>query len=52
MGPDRLRLVGDTLPNALKGKPASFLSRLPTMVDGDGVPIPLFLDILEENAAA
>jgi hypothetical protein len=32
----RLTLVGDTLPNALKNKPDSFLDRLPSLVDHNG----------------
>ena len=37
----RMRLIGDTLPNALKGKSDEFLNRLPTLVDSVGVPIPI-----------
>jgi hypothetical protein len=33
---DRLRLIGDTLPNALMDKPESFLERLPNIVHRDG----------------
>jgi hypothetical protein len=32
----RLRLIGDTLPNALVGKDRSYLERLPSIVDGKG----------------
>lgn len=35
----RLRLVGDTLPNAIKDKPSDFLDRMPTMIDSSGKPI-------------
>ena len=34
-----LRLIGDTLPNALMDKPDDYLARLPTMVDSDDNPI-------------
>tara|TARA_R110000744_G_scaffold154666_5_gene269749 strand:- start:1693 stop:2769 length:1077 start_codon:yes stop_codon:yes gene_type:complete len=33
---DRLRLIGDTLPNALRDKPDEFLLRLPSLTNGDG----------------
>ena len=36
---ERLDLVGDTLPNALVGKPEEFLSRLPTLIGQDGRPL-------------
>jgi hypothetical protein len=39
-----LTLVGDTLPNALKGKSASFLSKLPNMVDSAGNAIEFTLE--------
>lgn len=32
----KLKLIGDTLPNALKDKPDSFLHRLPNFVDAEG----------------
>lgn len=32
----RLRLIGDTLPVALRGKDKAFLRRLPTLIDGNG----------------
>ena len=35
-GAERLRLIGDTLPNALAGKSDEFLDTLPAMLDGDG----------------
>ena len=34
--PERLFFVGDTLPNALKGKSETFLGRLPTLTDSEG----------------
>ena len=37
----KLRLIGDTLPNAIKGKPASFLNRLPSLVGANGKRIQL-----------
>lgn len=38
--PDLITLVGDTLPNALRGKPDSYLrGRLPTLVDAQGNPL-------------
>ncbi len=40
----RLRVIGDTLPNALKGKPDAFLNRLPRLMDGNGKPIIIQLD--------
>ena len=36
----RVELIGDTLPNALRGKPDSFLRQLPTLVDSAGTPLP------------
>lgn len=39
--PGRLTFIGDTLVNAIKDKPESFLKRLPTMVGNDGKPIRL-----------
>lgn len=38
----RIELIGDTLPNALKDKPDSFLRRMPTLQDAQGVPLSLF----------
>lgn len=38
---DRITLVGDTLPNAIRGKPDEFLLRLPSLADADGKPIPV-----------
>ena len=35
LGPG-FRLIGDTLPNAIKDKPESFIDRLPALVDNDG----------------
>jgi hypothetical protein len=32
----RLRLIGDTFPNALKNKSKAYLKKLPALVDGDG----------------
>jgi hypothetical protein len=40
----RIELVGDTLPNALKGKSKKFLSRLPTLVDSKGNPVSILVD--------
>lgn len=37
---DRVRLIGDTLPNALMGKPDEFLKRLPNMEDSYGELVP------------
>ena len=42
-GEDRLIYVGDTLPNALKGKSEAFLARMPALMDSDGNPIPITL---------
>ncbi|MBK8006765.1 MAG: hypothetical protein IPK12_23535 [Gemmatimonadetes bacterium] len=39
---ERIRLVGDTLPNALKDKPEEFLQRLPRLTDSTGKPIPAY----------
>ena len=36
---NHLRLIGDTLPNALADKDEAYLARLPTMVDHDDNPI-------------
>lgn len=38
---DRLRLIGDTLPNALRDKPDEFLLRLPSLTNGDGTKMDL-----------
>jgi hypothetical protein len=38
---DVIHLVGDTLPVALRDKPPDFLSRLPTMVNHKGEPMPM-----------
>ena len=32
----RLRLIGNTLPNALRDKPDEFLMRLPSLANGNG----------------
>lgn len=37
----RMQLVGDTLPNALKGQSEEFLSRLPKLIDLSGAEIPI-----------
>jgi hypothetical protein len=39
--PERIILVGDTLPNALAGKSAEFLARLPQLTDAKGETIKL-----------
>lgn len=36
---DRLELIGDTLPNALRDKDVEFLRRLPSLTRGDGTAI-------------
>lgn len=41
IGVDRLEYVGDTLPNALRGKSDDFIARLPTLMGSDGKPIPV-----------
>lgn len=38
----RVRIVGDTLPNALMDKPEEYLRRLPTMTTTDGAPVDIF----------
>jgi hypothetical protein len=38
LGRKKLRIIGDTLPNALQDKDEAFLKRLPHFVDGDGEP--------------
>ncbi len=48
--PDFLHLIGDTLPNALKGKSEEFMARLPKLVDREGEAIPL-VPPPEPNAA-
>lgn len=40
-GHDRVQLIGDTLPNAIRDKTDEFLLQLPTMVDAQGNPIPI-----------
>lgn len=37
---EKLELIGDTLPNALRGKSDEYLRRLPTLVDSAGKPLP------------
>lgn len=37
----KLVLIGDTLPNALRGKSEEFLARMPTLVDSAGKAIPI-----------
>ena len=37
--PDLIDLVGDTLPNALKGKSEDFLARMPHLTDSTGAPM-------------
>jgi hypothetical protein len=39
--PNRLELIGDTLPNALRDKDDAYLDRLPTLVQANGEPVPL-----------
>lgn len=39
--PNRIRLIGDTLPNALKDKDDAYLDRLPTLIGWDDQPLPL-----------
>lgn len=46
-GEDRIQLIGDTLPNALKGKSEEFLARMPTMVDSDGRAVDFALAALD-----
>ena len=43
VGDDKLLLVGDTLPNALKGKSEEFLAAMPALLDSHGNPIPIGL---------
>jgi hypothetical protein len=43
-GEDRLLLVGDTLPNALRGKSEDFLARMPALIDSHGNPLPIMID--------
>jgi hypothetical protein len=38
----RIKLVGDTLPNALMSKPKEFMDRLPQLTGSDGQPIGFF----------
>lgn len=40
----RIVVVGDTLPNALRMKNKEYLSRLPTLVDHNGVPIEIIVE--------
>jgi hypothetical protein len=37
--PDRIDLIGDTLPNALVDKDQAFLDRLPALTGSDGKPV-------------
>lgn len=37
--PDHIEIIGDTLPNALRGKSDAFLKKLPSLVDARGKPI-------------
>lgn len=38
---NRLTLIGDTLPNALRNKSDEFLERMPALVTGDGTAVPV-----------
>lgn len=40
LDPERIRLIGDTLPNALTGQSAEFLARLPKLTNARGEVIP------------
>lgn len=40
LDPERIHLIGDTLPNALKGQSREFLSRLPKLTNARGEVIP------------